>query len=80
MNKTQVEAIELTEFVKNFIPSGWKESIGTVCHVHHFSWFEIEAIKEWVKRPPNQGMNEESKMTHSDEIIDALKETLSDKG
>ena len=41
------KAMDLTEFMKNFIPSGWKEPIKKVCHSHYFSWYEIEAIEAW---------------------------------
>ena len=47
MDEKECKAIELTEFVRNFIPTGWKESIGTACYVHRFLWYEIEAIEKW---------------------------------
>ena len=44
------KAIELTTFITNYTPSGWKEPIGKVAYVHSFSWYEIEAIEAWQMR------------------------------
>ena len=41
---------ELTEFIKNYTPCGWKETIGMVCPCRYFSWYEIEAIEAWASR------------------------------
>ena len=50
MTNIEQEAIELTEFVKRYVPFGWKESIQTVCFDHYFMWYEMEAIKAWTQR------------------------------
>lgn len=50
MDKREQKALELTEFIKNYIPTGWQEPIGKVCHIHRFEWYEIEAIENWVKK------------------------------
>ena len=50
MTNIEQEAIELTEFVKRYVPSGWMESIQTVCSGHYFMWYEMEAIKAWTQR------------------------------
>lgn len=43
MEELKIEAIKLSEFIKNYVPSGWKEPIGKVCFVKSFNWYEIEA-------------------------------------
>lgn len=49
MKRIELEAMELTEFVKHYIPSIWKEPIEKVCHTHYFMWYEIEAIRSFYK-------------------------------
>ena len=49
MDEKERRAIELTGFMKSYIPSGWKEPIGKVCYSHLFMWYEIEAIEAFYR-------------------------------
>ena len=41
----QYRAIELTKFMKTYIPTGWDEPLGDGVNAHKFMWYDIEAIE-----------------------------------
>ena len=46
--------MKLTEYVRNYIPVGWKEPIGSVYFIHRFSAVEYEAIEQYFKEQGNK--------------------------